>query len=84
MNLELKKSLQKEWTAVEEYKNELYQDRYISKKILPIENEIMISENAIYIYSLNNTEIIGIKILSPTYVQTMKALFELAWKISEA
>lgn len=84
LNLELKKSLQEEWTAVEEYKNELYQDRYISKKILPIENEIMISENAIYIYSLNNTEIIGIKILSPTYVQTMKALFELAWKISEA
>jgi sugar-specific transcriptional regulator TrmB len=71
------------WTQISAYQEKHYQDRYISRKILPIDNELYITKNSLYIYSLNPDDIVGIEINNKAYAQMMKSLFELIWKQSK-
>lgn len=70
------------WTKVPHYL-EHFSDRYIDTAILPIENELIISPKSVYLYSLNDTEQVGIKITSSAYSAMLKAFFEMAWKIAK-
>lgn len=68
------------WTRNQVYKKQYYQVRFIDRKTLPINNEIMMYASAIYILSLNENEVIGIKLQSPSLAKLFRALFEIMWK----
>ncbi len=83
-NIHLREILNKEkyitgeWTQVTGLES-LYQERYISKDKFPIENELVISPDAFYIYSITPDEVSGIEIINQGYVNLMKSLFEMVW-----
>jgi len=70
------------WTTVSAYLK-IYSARYISQDILPIDNEMMITSSSVYIYSLNESELVGIRITNSAYASTMRALFEMAWRVAK-
>jgi sugar-specific transcriptional regulator TrmB len=71
------------WTDNKEYLKKSYHHRQIDKKILNISNEILICKDSIYIYSLNNNEIVVIEIINKGYANMLRNLFEIAWNQAE-
>lgn len=51
----------------------------VNKDQFPFENEVLIFGNTVGIVSLNPDELLGLLVESPTFAQTMKAVFDLAW-----
>ena len=67
------------WTNNTTYVKEYFQHRVISKDILDIQNEIYILPSYVYFHSFQNQEYVGIEIISQSYTNLMKQLFELTW-----
>ncbi len=68
------------WTTNTTYVKNHYQGKYINQSVLPIKNELYITPSAIYIYSLEPNDIVGIEIVNQEYAQLMKQLFEMTWQ----
>lgn len=51
----------------------------VNKDQFPFENEVVIFNHSVGIVSLNENELLGVIIESPTFARTMKAVFDLAW-----
>jgi hypothetical protein len=69
-------------------KNKDYMKRYfcrsIPKSILPLDNQIAIYNNVVAIYHWREGRAVGVEIVSETYAQTMRAVFEHYWEMSTA
>ncbi len=78
LNFENRSDPQDSWTEVKEYLK-LYSDRYISREILPIDNEILITEKSVFLYNFSESELVGIRLVSTAYAKTLQALFEIVW-----
>ena len=51
----------------------------VNKDQFLFENEVLIFNNSVGIVSLNQDELLGLIVESPTFARTMKAVFDLAW-----
>ena len=51
----------------------------VNKEQFLFENEVLIFGNSVGIVSLNENELLGLIVESPTFSRTMKAVFDLAW-----
>jgi sugar-specific transcriptional regulator TrmB len=71
------------WTSNKEFVLNHYLHRRIRKKILDIRNEIIITPDAVLIYSFQETEVVGIEIASKTFTDLMRQLFEMVWNQAE-
>ncbi len=69
------------YTKFKEYLK-LCKARQISREICPIDNEIQITTDAIYLQSINENEVVGIELISKNYAALMRALFETVWKLA--
>jgi len=61
------------------YDSNLIEILLVNKEQFPFENEVLIFGNTVGIVSLNPNELLGLLVESPTFAQTMKAVFDLAW-----
>lgn len=62
-----------------DYDPHLIEILLVNKDQFPFENEILIFGNSVGIVSLNPDELLGLIVESPTFAQTMRAVFDLAW-----
>lgn len=70
---------QVEWTKNTQFVTNWYEHRVINPKILSIDNEVMINPEAIYFFSLQENEVVGIELKNQAYAQIMSSLFKFAW-----
>lgn len=68
------------WTENDEYVKKHYQLGVIERKILPIDNELLVVNDTIYLYSIGEKEIVGIEIKNKGYTGMMRRLFEMVWE----
>lgn len=62
-----------------EYDRNLIEILLVNKDQFLFENEVLIFGNSVGIVSLNQDELLGLIVESPTFARTMKAVFDLAW-----
>ncbi len=72
-----------EWTSIPGFIKNHYQHRQIAKNILNIENEIIIVPDKVFLFSIQDNEIVGIEIISPAYAQFFTQLFNIIWNQAE-
>ncbi len=67
--------------------NQEYLQRYscrgISARIVPLDNQIIIYNDTVAMYSWRQPKKVGVEILSPTLAATMRGIFETYWKLAE-
>ncbi len=75
----------KEWVELiipflpQNYDKALLEILLVNKDQFPLENEILIFNNMVWIVSLNKNELLGLIVESPSFSKTMKSIFDLAW-----
>ena len=62
-----------------EYNRNLMEILLVNKDQFLFKNEVLIFGNSVGIVSLNQDELLGLIVESPTFARTMKAVFDLAW-----
>lgn len=62
-----------------EYDRNLIEILLVNRDQFLFENEVLIFGNSVGIVSLNQDELLGLIVESPTFARTMKAVFDLAW-----
>lgn len=60
-----------------------YHCRGISVRILPLDNQTIIYNDTVAIYHWRQQKKVGAEIISQTYADTMRAIFEQYWKLAE-
>lgn len=60
-----------------------YTCRGISARILPLDNQMIIYNDTVAIYHWRQQKKVGIEILSRTFADTMRAIFEQYWALAE-
>lgn len=67
--------------------NETYLERYscrgVSARIVPLENQIVIYNDTVAIYSWRQDKKVGTQIVSQSFANTMRAVFDSFWKLTE-
>jgi len=77
---------QTDWTHNSQYILSCYQHRLIDNKLLDLDNnnDLIITPNSIYLHSLQENEIVGIEIYSPSYASLMSQIFKILWNLSKS
>jgi hypothetical protein len=60
-----------------------YKCRGISVRILPLDNQTIIYNDVVAIYHWREQKKVGLEIISASYADTMRAVFEQYWKLAE-
>lgn len=67
------------WTKNTEYLKKIYRHRLLSESVLPITNEVIIHSNSLFLYSLENSDIVTIEVKNAGYTTLMRHLFLAMW-----
>lgn len=71
------------FTSVPIYKNNLWQERFVSPKTIEIKHDTYIYNDVFAFAHFHNGELFGVEIHNPEIARTQKQLFEILWKIAE-
>lgn len=67
------------FTHNQEYLQKQYSCRGISREVIPFDNQTVIYNNTVSIYHHRHAKRVGVEIVSQSYAQMMRSIFELYW-----
>lgn len=72
-----------DFTKNTEFVEKAYHKRYISAKILPLEQQTCIYNNTVAIYNWHNDQKVGLEVINKSFSNMQRTIFEAYWKIAK-
>ncbi len=71
------------FTANTEFVDKVFRKRLINRGVIPLDQQTAIYNNTVAIYNWHDDKKVGVEIVSASYANTMRAVFEQFWKLAK-